>query len=250
MRNQIIKKQIFYILFTLATIIISHQIMGLLHEWTHGLIAWIFGYKNSPFDICYGNWTLLNMDEDVNYSLLYSANEGLKVSIIAISALITNVILSILSLIIISKKTIQQKRWTFSLFYWFAVMNIAEIYSYIPLRTFSPTGDVGHFLRGLGISPLIFVFPATLLVIYGIWFILSRSTWLYFNVFNLRRKGQRIHLTILIFIIFFWFGGKAFHFYGMKNILSIWSLISCVAGLIIFIILNIRLNMYFQIENG
>src|SRR5208283_2050211 len=98
--------------------------MVLMHEWAHGTAAWLLGYKDSPFDIYYGDWTLFFVDEDVNYSIIMAANKGSHVSIIAVSALIANVILFLVSLYFLSIKSIQEKKWIYQFVFWFAIMNM------------------------------------------------------------------------------------------------------------------------------
>lgn len=226
--------------------------MTLLHEWTHSTIAWIFNYKNSPFNIYYGDcrWFLFNVDENVNYTVLFSTNRGFTASMIALSALITNALLFILSLILLSRKTIQDKKWIFLFFYWFAVMNIAELFSYIPLRTFAPSGDVGNFVHGLTLSPWVVFIPGTLLIGSGIYYLLKQETPRFYNIMSLSNLSwQRIHLIIVVFVIFFYFGGSAFHYYGMHSILSLWSLISVLIGVVVFIVFNPSLGWVKQAIN-
>jgi len=231
-----------FVLLTILALFVSRQLMGLLHEWTHSSTAWVFNLKNSPFEIDYGDcgaWFLWNADENVDYESLFSINQGTKASIIAISALIMNIFLFLLSIFMLNRETIQKRKWIYYFIFWFGVMNIGELFSYIPLRTFSETGDVGYFLRGLNISPWILFFPGTVLVGMGILYIFKKELPRYYNIMSLSSIYMReLHLIILIFFIFFWFGGKAFYYYGPNNSLSLWSLLASFLGIVFFIIFN------------
>ena len=245
MRTIVVRKSNFkrYLTFILATVIIlfvTHHLMVLLHEWTHGTTAWMFGCKDSPFDIQYGGWTLSNVDENINYKLLFSTEKGFVASMIAVSALLMNALLFILSIILLSRKTIQRKRWFFHFFYWFAVMNIGELFSYIPVRTFVINrGDVGHFTYGLNLSPWVVFVPGIFLVAWGLWYIIKRETPRFYHLMALSSVLWRhIHFIILVFVIFFWFGSSAFYDYGMNSLWSLWSLVSVLMGVVVFIICN------------
>lgn len=240
LKKSILKQYLIFVLVTLITLFITRHLMVLLHEWTHSTTAWLFGCKGNPFDIHYGGWSLMQVDENVDYKMLFSTNQGIKASIIAISALITNALLFILSLILLSRKTIQHRKWIFLFFYWFAIMNIGELYSYIPIRTFVINrGDIGHFTHGLNLSPWIVFLPGILLVSFGLWYILKRETPRFYHIMSLSGVlWQRIHLVLLIFVIFFWFGSSAFYDYGSYSVWSIWSLISVLIGIVVFIACN------------
>ena len=51
---------------------------------------------------------------------------------------------------------------------WVLIFNLGSLFSYVPLRVFSTTGDVWYFLSSFWIHPLIFLFPALILVSAGL----------------------------------------------------------------------------------
>lgn len=67
-------------------IFIAHHATVYLHEWTHGTIAWLAGYKKSPFGIHYGvQWiTLLDIDEAVPYPAILADGKPSVMTAIAI----------------------------------------------------------------------------------------------------------------------------------------------------------------------
>src|SRR5258706_8418240 len=73
----------FVLFFSLVAFIAAYYVCILLHEWLgHGAMAWILGQKNSPFDIYYGGWSLLHVDEQVDYNKLLATNQGVSAALI------------------------------------------------------------------------------------------------------------------------------------------------------------------------
>ena len=223
-----------FVLLTIVVIFITRHIMLFCHEWTHGFIVWLFNLKNSPFDIYYGDWTLFNVHEDVDYESLFISGKGYIAALIGISALITNVVLYVISIIFLKKKYIQNNKIFFFILYWFALSNIGELFSYIPFRTFPSVGngDVGHFLKGFNLSPWIVFIPGTTLILMGLWrFISKYTTMLYYNL-DLSSTTRFIHFSFLHIVLFFWFGMTVYHFYGPNY----WAIIPQILAIISFIV--------------
>jgi hypothetical protein len=227
------------VLVYVLTIVLSHHLMVLCHEWTHGTLAWLSGVKDSPFDIHYGGFTLWNVDENVNYDILISSGRGFAASLIAISPLIVNTLLFIACVLLLRREAVERLRWVFLILYWFTIWNIGEVFSYVPLRSFSPNGDIGIFLRGLAITPWLVVVPGIIFVAVSIWLILSRELPKYLIVMSIERSVfQRVILWITLFIMFFWCGGAAFRYYGPRDIRSIWSFLAAVLGIVAIVIFD------------
>lgn len=230
---------------TLATIFVAHHTMALLHEWTHGTTAWLFGVKDNPFDIHYGDWTLLHVDEDVDYRSLLSTNRGWTAATIAASALVTNAILFVTSLRLLSRTVIQGRKRLFQFVFWFAVMNIAELYSYIPLRAIPPSGDVRNFLYGTGLSVWPVCIAGTVLIGVGIWNVLGRQLLGYHRVIVPTQTSMQYVASILtVLVIFFYFGCAAFFYAGAHDPRSLWSLASFVLGVVAlaYCVVSVRRN--------
>lgn len=227
-------KILFFVLLTIAVIFITRNIMLLCHEWTHGFVAWLFKLKKSPFEIYYGNWTLFNVHEDVDYKSLFISGKGHIAALISISALITNAILYVISIILLKKKYVQNNKIFFLVLYWFALSNIGELFSYIPFRTFSSTGngDVGHFLKGFCLSPWIVFIPGTILILISLWRFISKYTTMLYYYLDLSSATRFIHFLFLHIVLFFWFGEAVYHFYGPNY----WAIIPPLLGVISFIV--------------
>jgi len=220
-------------------ILLSHHLMVLTHEWTHGTIAWLAGIKTSPFDIQYGDLALWNTDEKVDYDALIAAGRGVTASLIAISPLIVNSILFAVCIVLFRQLAGDHWKWLAQFLYWFAIWNIGEVFSYMPVRTFSPRGDVGYFLRGLRLSPWWVVIAGSLLVAIGLWLALSKGLPQYFALASITQLPlQRSILWTTSFILFFWCGGVAFRYYGPADSRSPWSLASAGLGVLSVILFD------------
>jgi hypothetical protein len=234
------KRAMVYTFITLITLFATRHLMVLLHEWTHSSIAWILGHKERPFAIHYGTWTLLEVDEAVDYAVLYTAGEGGTAALIAVSALLVNLALFLFCLRLLSMVKIQQQRWLYQLIFWFAVMNIGELFSYIPVRTFvGNRGDVGHLIHGVGISPWSVFLPGSLVIGGGLWYLLKGELENFYQIMSLSvGMPRRIYLGLTLFVIFFWYGASAFHDYGPTSVRSLASLGAALVGIILFFILG------------
>jgi len=141
-----------------------YYLVVIFHEWGHGITAWLFGVKPSPFDIRYGGWFLMNCDEAVPYDQLLAGGHNLQVALIGISGFTVNAILFLLSLYLLNRINKSTSVWVLGAFYWSAVLNLMALFGYIPLNTFSVQGDVGRLVHGLQISPWLVFIPGSILI--------------------------------------------------------------------------------------
>ena len=139
---------------------LTHAIAFFLHEYAHSFSAWALGYKNDPWALNYGDWSVVNVlcmlkiDENVNYAPLFADGHGWYAAWIAVSGILlgTGLLYTLSRLLYsISRKNNQP---THALFYfWLCVMSIGGFYSYVPIRTFSSSEDMATVVAGLQISP-------------------------------------------------------------------------------------------------
>jgi hypothetical protein len=170
----ILSSPLFFLVFTLACIIVSRDGAGLLHEWTHSTIAWLSGvFPNaSPFDIHYGDWTLFNIDalefphlsETAFYAGLDATGRNLQAAAIAIAGPMMNVLLAAGCLVLITGHRLEKRMYAATFIFWFLVFNLGNIWCYVPLRTFRQTADIGFFSAATGISPWVIFIICTPLV--------------------------------------------------------------------------------------
>ncbi len=160
-------KRLYFLFALLAILWIAHHSAVYIHEWTHGAVAWLTGYKSSPFAIHYGsNWfTLWDIDEAVPYEQILADGKPGIMAVIAIAPLLLQALLFLIGLRLLQKRS---NRWVFAFMYWFTLIEICETYAYIPIRSFTQHGDVYHFLYATGLSPWVVAIPGTLFCSLGI----------------------------------------------------------------------------------
>ena len=86
------------------------------HEWVHAFLAWIFGYKTSPFAIDYGGWSFSNVlifsavDQAVNdYAIAFIGHPFQSAIILIVPPIIINGGLSLLSFYLLRKSLCNEK---------------------------------------------------------------------------------------------------------------------------------------------
>ncbi len=186
-----------------VTLPLMYYMVVLLHEWGHGTTAWLFGDKNSPFDIRYGGWFLMNCDEAVSYDRLLAEGHGLQAALIGISGFTVNAILFGLSLHFLSRRKTSGSVWALGALFWSCILNWMAMFGYIPLNTFSVQGDVGRFVHGLQISPLWVFIPGTLLIGWALVRLLRKELIRVYVFAPIRTLAmKRVLLTATLFFLF------------------------------------------------
>jgi hypothetical protein len=223
---------------TVVTVIAAHHIMVLFHEWSHSTVGWLFGYKAQPFDIIYGDWTLFHAEEDIDYEPIFRSYPW-KASLIAVAALVMNVLLYLLSQAGLRRSATQRSPFLTQALFWFAVFNLAELYSYMPLRAFSPNGDVGHFETGLGIPAWVgFVF-GTPLVAWQLVILLTKSLPITYISLELRSTVSKIAYSFLTAsIVFGLYGSAPIFYYSVLAPQARWSLFSAIVWIVVLFLLT------------
>lgn len=216
-------------LFTGLFIILSHHLMVFLHEWTHGFVAWIAGYKSSPFAIHYPtNWiTLWGIDEAVPYQQILAAGKNKTVAMIAIAPMIDGAIFFLIGLGLLASKRVHKHRVFFSFVYWWTLMEISEIFSYIPVRTFFVHDDIFNFTHAAGISPWIVFILGTPFVIWGLIRMIRKEEVRACKVLYIRSRTERFFFLFITVVISFWYyGGFAFVFVYPQILMNLFSWIA------------------------
>ena len=198
----------------------------------HGLVAWLAGYKSSPFAIHYGSdwFTLWDIDADVPYSQIIADGKLKTMAAIAIAPLLLQSGLFLIGLRALSLFSFN--RWVFAFIYWFVILQISEIYSYIPIRSFTSHGDIYHFLYAAEGSPWIVAVPGTLFVLWGIYHMLYREVPRAYSILKINTQlGRWTFLFANILLFFGYYGAVGFaRPYPIDHYLSLvsWILIPFV----------------------
>jgi hypothetical protein len=166
-------------------------------------------YKIHPFDIHYGEkWiTLLDIDDTVPYQKILADGKTFLAATIAIAPTLLQMVLFLLGLKLLRISMIQKNRWIFAFIYWFTLFELAQVYSYIPIRTFSRSDDIFIFLHSLGLSPWVIAIPGTLFIVWGIYQILAIEEPRACHYLKISSKSGRITFLLATVVIFFGYYG-------------------------------------------
>lgn len=208
-------RKLLYFLSNILIIWITFDSAILIHEWTHGFLAWLNGAKSNPFNIYYGDWTLLNVDESVDYQSLLASGKNWAVAFIAISPIIVNLVLSLYCLNLMKKACVKKNKWIYTFCFWFSAFNLSEFFSYIPIRTFTTHADVFNFNNALNISPWIIGLLGGSCSIILIGYFFYRILPMTYHALNITKLWVRlIYLLSMLFVFFFIGGYRGAYNYG------------------------------------
>lgn len=229
-------------LMNILAFIIAYYVSLLLHEWGHGTVAWLAGVKQSPFDVQYGGWLLLDADENVDYGQLINTGRGVAAALIGIGGFSVSLLFTIISFILLSFKSIQRNANIFTIVYWFLIINMLPMVQYLTVSTFSTQGDTGRFIQGLNIAGWWVFVPGVIFLIYAIWRILNVEIIKAYVVMPVRSLlGQNLLLLATLSIIFLFIythGYNPLTDTGMDKFSRILAVISIILMPMLFIICN------------
>src|SRR6185312_2001403 len=131
------------------------QLAAYLHEFGHSFTAWALGFKNNPLDIIYGGWNLQNLiflaniDENVNYAWINQSGHHSLISLIAFAGPFVSLLIYLITLYLLRKKFTS---YVYYLIFWINLINVRELWAYVPLRSLSSTADIANINHSLDIS--------------------------------------------------------------------------------------------------
>jgi hypothetical protein len=225
-RQQEIRSAVVYALIVIATCIAFGAIFVVIHEHIHSTTAYLMGHMQSPFAIEWGNLvTLDGWDEGVSYSAMFNTGQGTDAAIIAVMPLIMHTALVILGLYLLLSGVMARKKWLFHLTFWLVVVNLMELFAYMPERAFSLHGDIGNINHGLGLSPWLLFLLTTPLVLLALYYLYGRVL-PRMNVV-VARDSRWVRYVILIFSAFYLFIFRS----SIHNTLAFSSDMEWVTGL-------------------
>lgn len=206
------------ILVTPLFVFIANYIGVYAHDFAHSITAWLLGDKQHPFDINFGgtNWAnllfLVNVNENVNYSLIYNQGHKLDIALIGFAGPgIANGALYLLSLFLLSQKAVIQKMYFFYFIFWFNLLNLGHFYDYSFVRAFDPGADVGHIVAGLNISPWWTFICFSYISAFVVWHFFTSTVIRVFDNLNISGKPLRAYILIFsILVLFGYFGAAGF----------------------------------------
>lgn len=200
---------------------ITHALAFFIHEYSHSFSAWIFGFKDNPLILHFGDTSwgnilfFIKMDENVDFNS-FSAIHPWIASFIAFAGILGNVILFLISVKALLSKNFHS-RFYYYFFIWFAVMNLGNFNDYIPGRTFATHGDIGEITTFLNISPwwimVLFGYP----ICYAFWFFYSKILSQTYKKLAFNSIQKIILLVMITFTLFALFGAVGYSDYGPES---------------------------------
>src|SRR5215469_13970317 len=117
---------IIFILITPVFILLSNYAAIFPHEYAHSIAAWLLGFKQHPFDINYGGTSWLNLlllsniDENVNYEMIYALGHGHAAALIAFAGPgIANGTKYLITLLLLNTRSVQRHLYLYYFIFWF-----------------------------------------------------------------------------------------------------------------------------------
>ncbi len=213
------------------------SIVVVMHEFTHSTAAWLLGYMPSPLGIVWGNPLMMTgWDEGVPYSRLFPSGHHAAEAIIGGGPLAVHTVIVTLGILSLQGQRMIKRKWFFHILYWFVIANFMELIAYIVMRAFASGGDVGHFNRGLGLSPWILFVAGTLMIMVGLYFLFRKILPLMYAFFAWEnRLNEWAILLMTAFFLFLWGSGIRVVFYVYPDPQWMFGLLGFAAfGVVLF----------------
>ncbi len=160
---------------TPLVLLLTHYAAVLPHEFAHSVVAWILGIKDQPGNIDWGGTSLLNVlglvdiYENVDYRAALDAGRYWQVAVTAFAGPgLANGGLYLLARRFVASPRLAGRPLAAYALFWFLLMNLANLYDYVPIRAFAADGDVAHFRWGSGASPWLVFALAGYLVLWAV----------------------------------------------------------------------------------
>jgi hypothetical protein len=164
-------------LVTVATYFALQAVIILAHEYAHSTSAWLLGYTPTPLTVVWGNLvTMRGWDEGVPYDQLFPSGGNPAEALIGGIPLLMHAVFVVMCLYLLQRRMTTERRPLFYSLYWFVVINLAELFSYIVMRPFAAGGDTGRFNQGLRLSPWFLLVTGTVFLVIALWILLYSLT--------------------------------------------------------------------------
>lgn len=195
-------------LLAIATCLALQSIIVVAHEYAHSTSAWLLAYTPTPNTVIWGNAvTMRGWDEGVPYDRLFPTGGNLSEAAIGGMPLLMHAVFVVVALYFLQRPASTARRPLFYVIYWFVVVNLAELVSYIVMRPFAGSGDTGRFNQGLRLSPWFLFVTGTLFLVIALSVLLRRVMPRLDVVAGGSRMKHWIVVWMTAFIMFLWGSG-------------------------------------------
>jgi hypothetical protein len=204
------------IIATPVFMLLANYLAIFAQDYAHSITAWFLGYKEHPFNIYFGGRSILNFlvlfnaNDNVDYDLIMSAGRMRDLAYIGLAGIgLANGALYFISLRLMKIKLVQHFQLFFYFMLWLNFMNIAQLFSYIPVRVFSESGDAAHIAQGFNISPWWICIILGYAVTYMIWHFFTRTLQRTYDILAINSTFFKAILMMLCAIPLFGYYGVA-----------------------------------------
>jgi hypothetical protein len=156
-------------------LLLTHYVAVLPHEFTHSILAWALGIKENPWLIDWGGDSVVNIlllwhiNENVDYQSALDAGKTLTVAVVALSGpLLANGGMYLIFRRISTTAWVRARPFASWIVFWLIVVNLGNLWCYIPVRAFAADGDFRHFIWATGASPWLLYVIVGYLVLWGL----------------------------------------------------------------------------------
>lgn len=227
----------------------AHALVFFSHEYAHSGTAWLLGWKANLFDLNYAHPTppvlllQLGIDQNVTEAPIFASGHGRDAALIAAAGMVigNGLITYPLSRLGAALARRRKLRGWGMMFFWTTVASVGNFLDYVPVRTFSPTGDLRSLERGFGWSPwlvlLVFGVPTMWAVMHLLFRIQPRTLgWLFPD-----SRPRRLVLVVLAGAVMWGFygavglleGGPAAHAMSTSSVFVLLPLFTVLSGIVV-----------------
>jgi hypothetical protein len=182
------------------------QLTAYLHEFGHSFTAWALGFKVNPLDIIYGGWNwqnlffLANIDENVNYAWINQSGHLSLICLIAFAGPLVSLLIYLITLYLLRRKF---NSYLYYLIFWINLINVRELWAYVPLRSLSSTADIANINHSIDLSPWWIFTLISPFIAYAVWYFFSNTLKNAYEQLDLFSSVSKATLLILTVIYFF-----------------------------------------------
>jgi hypothetical protein len=195
---------------TPLVLILTHYVAVLPHEFTHSILAWALGIKDNPWLIDWGgsSWLnillLIHIDENVDYKSALAAGHNVVVAIVALAGpLLANGGMYLIFRRLAVSPSVRARPIAAWVVFWLVVVNLGNLWCYVPIRAFAADGDIRHFIWATDASPWLIYVVIGYLVLWALIDFYRRVLPITLDSTGLRSPGSAFVVLVVSTVVIF-----------------------------------------------